>query len=189
MQQQHTISLTATHHFSLMEHHTKRRRLAALASSIVVLYLADEFLASEYSEISEPVRKGKPPGSRTIFRERTEETHNFLHTMTSRLFRRRYRMKKSSFFNLLEIIDPYLPPDETTCSHKRKRGKTPNGPITHPLRLSMAIRYFAGGDPLDIADVHKVGDDQPLINVWHVVNAINAVGELKIKCPSSHRNK
>jgi hypothetical protein len=98
MQQQHTISLTATHHFSLMEHHTKRRRLAALASSIVVLYLADEFLLAEYSEISEPVRKGKPPGSRTIFRERTEETHNFLHTMTSRLFRRRYRMKKSSFF-------------------------------------------------------------------------------------------
>jgi DDE superfamily endonuclease len=49
----------------------------------------------------------------------------------------------------------------------------------------MAIWYFAGGDPLDIADVHMVGEDQPLINVWHVVNAINAVRDLNIKFPSS----
>ena len=170
-----------------MEHHTKRRRLAALASTFVVLYLADEFLAEdEYSEISQPQYKGKLPGSTTIFREQTEDTHNFLHLISSRLFCQPYHLKKSSFFNLLEIIGDYLTP---ACSHKRKRGKTPNGPITHPLRLSMAIRYFAGGDPLDIADVHKVGDDQPLINVWHVVNAINAVRDLKIKFPSSHREQ
>jgi hypothetical protein len=94
-----------------MEHHTKRRRLAALASTFVVLYLADEFLAEdEYSEISQPQYKGKLPGSTTIFREQTEDTHNFLHLISSRLFCQPYHLKKSSFFNLLEIIGDYLTP-------------------------------------------------------------------------------
>jgi hypothetical protein len=31
-----------------------------------------------------------------------------------------------------------------------------NGPISHSLRISIAIRYLAGGLPLDIALVHGV---------------------------------
>jgi hypothetical protein len=104
--------------------------------------------------------------------------------MNERLFWRRYRMKKDSFFQLLDLVDDHLPPDETSSTgKKRKRGKTPNGPITHALRLSMVLHYFAGGDTLDIADRHMVGDGEPLRSVWFVVDAIHAVDGLKIKFP------
>jgi hypothetical protein len=114
----------------------------------------------------------------------------FLSDMSDRLFRRRYRMKKASFFQQLEQLRLHLPPDETSSTgNKRKRGKTPNGPITAALRVSMAFRYFAGGDPLDIASVHCVGDDAPLKSVWLVVDAIHKLDGLKIKFPVSHREQ
>jgi hypothetical protein len=50
----------------------------------------------------------------------------------------------------------------------------------------MALRYFAGGDPLDISDFHGVHDDEVLRSVWFVVDAIHASPELNIKFPESH---
>jgi hypothetical protein len=99
-------------------------------------------------------------------------------------------MKKASFFQQLEQLRSHLPPDETSSTgNKGKRGKTPNGPITAALRVSMAFRYFAGGDPLDIANVHSVGDDAPLKSVWLVVDAIHKLDRLKIKFPVCHREQ
>ena len=54
-------------------------------------------------------------------------------------------------------------------SGKGKRGCTPNGTISNSLRLAMAIRYFAGGDPLDIAVLHKVNPSAVYESVWLVV--------------------
>ena len=42
------------------------------------------------------------------------------------------------------------------CPKEKKRGSTPNGTICNSVRLAMALRYFAGGDPLDICCVYKV---------------------------------
>ena len=39
---------------------------------------------------------------------------------------------------------------------KRKRGKTPNGDILPSSQLSMALRWFAGGDPINIMQTHGV---------------------------------
>jgi hypothetical protein len=50
----------------------------------------------------------------------------------------------------------------------------------------MAIRFFAGGDPLDIAEMHGVGDDEPMSSVWEVVDAIHKASELDIKFPETH---
>ena len=153
-------------------------------SAIVAAYIADQFCDDDCQY------EGRLPAAKTIKRERTNETDKFLSTMNERLFRKRYRMKKASFFQLLDLVGDHLPPDETSLTgNKHKRGRTPNGPITRALRLSMALRYFAGGDPLDIADRHMVGDGEPLRSVWFVVDAIHAVDGLKIKFPTSHREQ
>jgi hypothetical protein len=50
----------------------------------------------------------------------------------------------------------------------------------------MALRFFAGGDSLDIAEVHGVGDDEPMSTVWDVVDAIHKAPELNISFPETH---
>ena len=51
--------------------------------------------------------------------------------------RRSYRMKEATFWKLNSILLPYLPK-----KRKRKRGWTPNGPISSSHKLSMAISYL-----------------------------------------------
>lgn len=96
-------------------------------------------------------------------------------------------MGQDHFFQLLTHLKVYLPPDEV--EQKRKRGKTPNGPITHALRLSMALRYFAGGDPLDICERHLVGEGEVLRSVWLIVDALHKVDAFKIVFPTSHSDQ
>ena len=52
-------------------------------------------------------------------------------------------MSTRSFWILLNYIKPYM-------KVPRKRGKTPNGDVEPATQLSIALRWFAGGDPLDI---------------------------------------
>ena len=66
------------------------------------------------------------------------------------------------------------------------RGATTNGPITHASRLSMSLRYFAGGDPLDISCIHGVKDSEVLDSVWDIVDAIHKLSQLDIVFPESH---
>ena len=82
-------------------------------------------------------------------------------------------MRQSSFWKLLDLIESKISKNKT---RKRKRGKTPNGEITTAVRLAMALRYFAGGDPLDIALVYKVHPTAIYESVWFVVDAINQTG-------------
>jgi hypothetical protein len=72
-------------------------------------------------------------------------------------------------------------------TNKRKRGATPNGDISCSSRLSMALRWFAGGDPLDIFQVHGVGYKQVYNSVWEVADAINQCPEIQIRFPTDHR--
>jgi hypothetical protein len=70
---------------------------------------------------------------------------------------------------------------------KRKRGNTPNGPITiTATRLSIALQYFAGGSPVDILVVHGVSHSEVFKCVWMVVDAVNQCESLAIKFPTSH---
>lgn len=125
--------------------------------------------------------RGRIPGSTTIRRKR-RNMDTYIGRMDDRHFRRKYRMDKEAFWMLLEIIEDHLP----STGEKRKLGAVPNGPISKAARLSMALRYFAGGDPLDISDFHGVHDDEVLRSVWFVVDAIHASPELNIKFPESH---
>jgi hypothetical protein len=78
------------------------------------------------------------------------------------------------------MLEPYLK------SKPRLRGKPPNGEIATSSRLSMAIRWFAGGDPLDIFQVHGVGVNEVMTSVWKVVDAINQCTNLQIRFPEDH---
>jgi hypothetical protein len=94
-------------------------------------------------------------------------------------------MSKEVFWTLLDIIEKHLP----STGKKRKRGATPNGPITKAARLSTALGYFAGGDLLDITEVHGVGEDKVTNSTWSVVDAIDKSPELDIKFPETHEEQ
>lgn len=90
-------------------------------------------------------------------------------------------MNEESFWLLFQSIKSRMP-----TSSKRKRGATPNGPITKEARLSMALRFCAGGDKYDIAAVHGVHPDEVLQSLWITVDAIHCTAALDISFPESH---
>jgi hypothetical protein len=47
----------------------------------------------------------------------------------------------------------------------------------------MSLQYFAGGDPLDIADIHGVKRGEVLESVWEVVDAVHKTHQLDIVFP------
>lgn len=61
---------------------------------------------------------------------------------------------------------------------KRTRGGDPNGEITTKLRLSAAIRFFAGASIYDIMLTHGMGKQTVYNSVYGVVNAVNSCEEL-----------
>ena len=88
-------------------------------------------------------------------------------------------MHGESFWKLHQIL---FQSDELG---KRKRGKTINGDILNSHRLSMAIRWMAGGNKMDISPNHGVSMDETMKSVWEVVQAVNSCKELKL--PLSNR--
>lgn len=90
-------------------------------------------------------------------------------------------MSAESFFHLLEILIPFM-----QNKNKRKWGSTPNGDVTKAICLGMALRYFCGGDPFDIALAHGVQKDEVYKSVWEVVDAVNQSPSLTISFPTNH---
>eukprot|EP00980_Cylindrotheca_fusiformis_P023400 scaffold10461_cov115-Cylindrotheca_fusiformis.AAC.1 len=93
------------------------------------------------------------------------------------VFRRMYRMEEITFKRLLSILEPLF------NLRKRKRGMTPNGEVTAMARLSMAIRWAAGGDKFDIAALHGVSPYEVHKSLWLVVDAIHGARKLDISFP------
>ena len=116
-----------------------------------------------------------------IRRERVS-VHTIFAKVGERMFRRCYRMSLESFWRLHEILTPYY----DAPLRARKRGTTPNGEITFSSRLSMSLRWFAGGDPLDILVVHGVSYSEVFRSVWLVVDAINHCKEITLSFPTDH---
>jgi DDE superfamily endonuclease len=98
--------------------------------------------------------------------------------------RRAYRMSTGSFFELHKLLHKHLNPPRS--EKKKWRNGGPNGIITTTVRLSIALRYFAGGRPEDIALVHGVSHSEVFRSVWKVVDAVLKCEELSIKFPSDH---
>lgn len=92
-------------------------------------------------------------------------------------FRTAYRMDCQAFGKLLEILRDKL---------KKKTRRGPNGPLPDELRLSAALRYFAGGSYLDIVLSHGISRSTLFECVWDVVEAVNMSQELNFCFPSDY---
>ena len=84
-------------------------------------------------------------------------------------FKLRYRVSSDSFYKLLNILKPEL---EVT-SHKHAWWTRSGKPIQLEARLAAALRYFAGGDPLDLMLIYGMSKAQVLLCVWRTVDAVN----------------
>ena len=56
-----------------------------------------------------------------------------------------------------------------------------NGNIIKASWLSMAMRYFSGGSPLNISELRGVRNDEVGNSGWELVHAIHEYPELDIK--------
>lgn len=176
----HKQKLADEHEYDLRQQAKRQRVVAGYVS--VITNIAASIISFGGKVISN--HQGRMPGAKTKKRERLDvEKH--IKDMSDKHFRRRYRMDKKSFWNLLDIIKGDLP----STGEVRERGTVPNGPITHEARLSMALRIAAGGDPLDIASLHGVNDDDPMDSFWEVVDAIHSSSQLDLKFPNTHEEQ
>ena len=145
----------------MMEHHCRKelqveakQTLGTITSSLA------EVVESEDEEPPEKER-------RTLHNERKRRTVNSIFMEQGPYYvRRAYRMDSASFWELHRLVLPSLETESTTtcnngtekldsANEKRKRNAK-NGLISSPVRLSVAIRYFSGGRPDDIALVHGI---------------------------------
>jgi len=125
-------------------------------------------------------------------------------------FDRAYRMDQRSFWSLFHLLNPILerrrlminkilkearlkrhgrPRRTRKYKIKSNRRGCPNGRIPNSSRLSSALRFFAGGDPHDIAIVHGISHTEVYFSVWLVVDAVNHCPELAILFPTDHQEQ
>jgi hypothetical protein len=91
-------------------------------------------------------------------------------SLTAKQFRQRYRIDLEGFNQVLEKIRPAFPP---------MRANVPSQ-VPPELRLSMALRWMAGGSYLDIADLHGVAESTFFELLWETVEAIDKAYELPL---------
>ena len=104
--------------------------------------------------------------------------------------RRAFRMTDVSFWKLHRLILKYTKYTIINPADSQKgimgieqRNGAVNGLIPSTIRLSAAIRYFAGGSVYDIACMHGISVRQVYTSVWRVVDAVNKT--FKITFPES----
>jgi hypothetical protein len=79
-------------------------------------------------------------------------------------------MKQSSFWKLVDML-------------------APNSDNPPSVRLAIALRYFAGGDPIDLCAVHSANTMIVHQSIWLVVQAINHTKSLQISYPTKHEDQ
>ena len=151
--------------------------------------VAQVILATLLAVVPEIFDSSPPPQKRrkTTFRER-RFVQSIMQELGESYIPRAYRMKEQSFWILLDKISPYLTNKSAPRpgSKKRHRNGARNGIIEAATKLSMALRYFAGGCPPDIAVMHGVSPRRVLPCVWEVVDAVNFCESMKIEFPKDH---
>ena len=85
--------------------------------------------------------------------------------------RKAFRMNLDTFYLLHDILEPKLLEifGKSDCPEQ-----ITNGEISTKLRLSAALRYFAGGSVWDIQLTHGLSRNSVYQSVYGVINAVNA---------------
>ncbi len=60
-----------------------------------------------------------------------------------------------------------------------------NGPVSTSVRLSCALRYFAGGSTYDIMAKYGLSHASVYESIWVVVETVHSFNELSIEYPAS----
>ena len=137
---------------------SRRRRLDLLMTHAMVLTIRDE-------------TTGSKSGSRTVRRKRMEVDE--IMRRLGPYVRKAYRMNPEDFDQMHATLEPALVEYFSTNRRGRKRRGTTNGHISTRLRLSAAIRYFAGGKTYDIMVSHGLGRSSIYDSIWGVVDVVN----------------
>ena len=157
--------------------------MASLSAMVNIVFGAGNSIF--YPEMELPI-----PRAPFIPRRRKPMTEIFRELGPS-LTRRAYRMTEESFWSLYSILEPFLKErcsSETNSesSKKNHRNGAKNGLIPLTTRLSVAIRFYAGGRPEDIMLVHGISFGEVYHSVWLVADAINSCSNLAFRYPDSH---
>jgi hypothetical protein len=103
----------------------------------------------------------------TIRRARTSMAR-IARQLDSGNFRKAYMMNEQSFDALVALIKPHMP-----RRRRSSRSRSPKGPISVQLRVSMTLRYLAGGSVYDISLYHGVGVSTVLLERNLVLDLFN----------------
>ena len=98
-------------------------------------------------------------------------------------FRNVYRMSVKSFYKLFNLIRKDLTKAVFNSSVTYKNQ------IDLELRLSMALRIFAGGSSIDVFGFHKVCRTTVYDSLWLIVDVINQCNELEFHFPTKEEQK
>ena len=143
------------------------------AAAYLYLLLSDE----EWEELNDArLSAGSKKGKKNIIRQRKEVESMFAELGNKA--RRSYRMSVQSFLYLHDILEDdlnaYFSRTSTSADvAEDERAGAPNGRIPTKLRLSAAIRFFAGGDASDIVLTHGMAYSTFYESVWGVVDVVN----------------
>jgi hypothetical protein len=110
-------------------------------------------------------------------------------TLNGNLFRSAYRMEKHTFYHLHGILE-----DDLEKEFFPKQGGTRcmnENPylIKTKIRLSIALRYFAGASAIDLVTTHGVSYTSVFRSVWGVVDVVNNHPHLRIEFPDHTQQK
>ena len=109
--------------------------------------------------------------------------------LSDRLFRRIYRMRRSSFNKLHDVLKPRLEEIFFPRGGGKRRKNKSRYHIDTKTRLSIALRFFAGADPCDVMQVHDVGLSTVYSTVWGVIDAINSTDALAYHFPNHEQQR
>ena len=147
----------------------------------------DEELRREYERKSEDGRHDSP----LVPRERRSVTQVF-RELGEGYFRRSFRMTYSSFRRLYRFLETELKTASGLKKYQAGPGyvdRSTNGPITLPVRLAGAIRFFAGGEAYDIGCMFGISHSSVFESIDIVIDAINSCVVMEIKFPSDHQEQ
>ena len=120
-------------------------------------------------------------------RKRRELAHfsweDHLLRLTEAEFKLRYRLNFDSFMDLLHILRADL-----VVSNEKQARFTKWGQLVMPeVKLAMALRFLAGGSPLDLKLIYHVSTSFVYDSIWLVVDAVNK--KLKMELPLDDTDK
>jgi hypothetical protein len=151
------------------QHSHDLEQSASVSSVVANVAAVLEYVTAWHPKRQMMRHKGSAPGRQ--FRRRTRRSDQDIHKELGKTyFWLAYRMSYTTFKRLAALLRPNI---HAACRQKGSTRFCWNGQISPDVRLSCAIRWFAGGSPYDIMTTYGIGHTDTMNSVWYVMDAIN----------------